>query len=280
MKVFYHNDLDGRCAGAIVYKYLMNCEDDGTGFEYIEMDYNFPVPIEKIRPNEKIIIIDFSFKPEIMEQVLKITSDIIWIDHHKTNMYDYSVILEGKRDVNFSGCELTWKYFFSNKEIPKAVLLIGDRDTWKWKYGKNTANFTIGMAMLSHDPKDSIWEKLLNPIDDLVLAQIEDMGEKGTLFRDQFCKDYTKSYGFETEFEGHKAFACNLYDFGSLAFGDRIDKYSLLLSFVFDGSKWQIGLYSKTIDVGEIAKRHGGGGHTGASGFLADELPFKKNERR
>lgn len=274
MKIFYHNDLDGRCAGAIVYKHLKNCEDDGTGFEYIEMDYNFPVPIEKIQPNERIVIVDFSFKPEIMEEVLKKTKNITWIDHHKTNMYTYSEELKGIRDIAFSGAELTWKYFFPNQIMPRAVELIGDRDTWKWKFGDDTMLFTTGLGVHPHQPEDPIWDSLFE--NDTLVPKIQKEGQIAVNFRDQFCKDYTESYGFETEFEGHKAFACGLYDFGSLAFGDRIDKYDLLLSFVFDGSKWQIGLYSKTIDVGEMAKKLGGGGHTGTAGFVCDELPFKK----
>jgi nanoRNase/pAp phosphatase (c-di-AMP/oligoRNAs hydrolase) len=35
-------------------------------------------------------------------------------------------------------------------------------------------------------------------------------------------------------------------------------------------------MYSKVVDVSEIAKRYNGGGHKGASGFQSKELPFKK----
>ena len=30
------------------------------------------------------------------------------------------------------------------------------------------------------------------------------------------------------------------------------------------------------LDVAEICKKHGGGGHKGAAGFTCNELPFKK----
>lgn len=276
MKIFYHNDLDGRCAGAIVHRHLKNCEDDGTGFEYIEMDYNFPVPVERIQPNEQVVIVDFSFKPEVMEAVLKKTQNIIWIDHHKTILdYKYSKELDGIRDTAFSGAELAWKYFFPNEPMPRAVELIGDRDTWKWKFGDETMEFTTGMGTIEHAPKSNVWNQLFENHSDIFLKSTQRDGQVAIRFRNRFCADYCDSYGFETKFEEHKAFACGLYNFGSLLFGNRMDKYDICLSFVFDGKQWQVGLYSKTIDVSQIAKKRGGGGHTGAAGFVCNELPFK-----
>ena len=63
--------------------------------------------------------------------------------------------------------------------------------------------------------------------------------------------------------------------FGSAVFGERMDKYDICMAFEFDGAKWVIGLYSKTIDVAEIAKKHGGGGHTNAAGFICAIPPFE-----
>lgn len=289
MKIFYHNDLDGRCAAAIVRLALKQSPtaDDGYDVQYIEMDYNRDVPIEDIQPDERIIIVDFSFKPEVMEKVLKITFGVVWIDHHKTIFdYKYSKELDGIRDVNFSGCELAWKYFFPDRPMPRAVELIGDRDKWAWKFGKETAEFNMGMQIRSHQPQDVVWNNLLLPFlpeynwaEEISFTGMEHIRKDGCislLFREQFCKDYANSSGFETMFEGHKCFALNLYHFGSETFGDRIDKYDVCLSFVFNGKNWQVSLYSKCLDVSEIAKIYGGGGHKGAAGFVCDKLPFRK----
>jgi nanoRNase/pAp phosphatase (c-di-AMP/oligoRNAs hydrolase) len=112
--------------------------------------------------------------------------------------------------------------------------------------------------------------------------QIDDGGliEQGkvmTRYRDQWAKNYCQSKGFETDFEGVKCFAvnlghCNSEYFKSLPTG----KYDVLIPFVFDGNQYAVSLYSTTIDVSEIAKKYGGGGHRGASGFQCKELPFKK----
>jgi nanoRNase/pAp phosphatase (c-di-AMP/oligoRNAs hydrolase) len=93
--------------------------------------------------------------------------------------------------------------------------------------------------------------------------------------------------GFETEFEGqstndytyrpYKCFAvnlghCNSDYFKSLPEG----KYDILMPFVFNGEQFIISLYSKTVDVSEIAKKYGGGGHKGAAGFTCYRLPFTR----
>lgn len=273
MKIFYHNDLDGRCAGAIAWRSPMINKESNC--ELIEIDYKDDVPINCISDDERIIILDFSFKPVLMNKVLKKTLSVVWIDHHQTAFeYNYGHELCGLRNNFFSGCELAWKYYFPENPIPRAVELIGDRDKWAWKYGEETANFNMGIRIYSHQPKDGIWDDLFTG------ERIFEVIKAGAIcikFRDNFCGDYANSYGFETEFEGFKCFALGLYEFGSEAFGIRMEKYDICLSFEFVGNKWVVGLFSDDIDVSQIAKKYGGGGHKHASGFVCKELPFKKS---
>lgn len=289
MKIYYHNDLDGRCAGAIAYREARDWR--GAKIELIELDYKDRVDVEKIGLGEPIVIVDFSFNPEVMKRVLQKTTHIIWIDHHKTAFeYNYYRELKGLRDKNFSGCELTWKYFVPDTQIPHAVELIGDRDKWAWKYGEHTANFNMGLKIYDHQPRSIIWDELFpfSTIPFLIgyagndphqkIQKIEKEGEICLKFRDSFCEDYCNSYGFETEFGNYKCFALGIYMFGSEAFGDRMKKYDICLSYEFVGDSWIVGLYSiKDIDVSKIAQKYGGGGHTKAAGFVCRELPFKKH---
>jgi hypothetical protein len=127
------------------------------------------------------------------------------------------------------------------------------------------------MMCLPHDPKRLVWLNLFQYDE---LSTIIETGRMVGKFRDQITKDYCKSYGFETGFDGYKCFAVNLYMFGSQAFGSLINKYDICISFVFNGKNWQVGLYSEKIHVGKLAKKWGGGGHTGAAGFVIDKLPF------
>lgn len=289
MRVYFHNDLDGRAAGAIVWRTI----GKNANPEMIEVDYKDDIDMEKIKTGDKIIIVDFSFKPEVMEEVLRKTTDIIWIDHHGTAFeYKYSQRIEGLRDEEFSGCELAWKYFVQSGQfgdydrrimkMPRAIELIGDRDKWAWKFGQDTARFNAGLLLHDHQPESNVWDNLLGlePIISEVRSReidlIMEQGKTCLKFRDQICEDYAKSYGFETEFKGYKCFALGLYMFGSEAFGDRMNKYDICLSYEYLGDSWTVGLYSKTVDVSKIAQEYNGGGHRGASGFVTLELPFTK----
>ena len=298
MKCFHHNDLDGRCAGAVVNlfreaKAIEECQ-------FIEMEYSKDFPLDLVKSNERVYIVDFHVQDDDdFRKLQEITKNITLIDHHKSTVEHrdkhpelYSDI-ESIIDSSRSGCWLTWEYFifsYGNRTVPRALLLIDDMDRWIWKYGDKTANFCEGMKLYPHQPTDTIWQDLLmseytsletkpEKSDDKRLDIIAD-GKICVQYANMICEDYVSSYGFETEFEGHKAFAQGLYAYGSKAFGERIKQYPLLISFEFTGDKYIIGLYSETIDVSEIAVKHGGGGHKGASGFIANELPFRsiKNE--
>lgn len=287
MRIYFHNDLDGRCAGAIAYR---AAKAEGVKTELIEINYKDNIDIKKIKIGEKIIIVDFSFKPDVMEEVLLLTKNIVWIDHHKTAFeYKYSIELDGLRDNAYSGCELAWKYFYGKKPMPRVVELVGDRDRWSWKFGEDTVHFNMGLLLYDHQPKDLIWSTLLNVDAHIPTAHLRkyiiNIKEEGKIclkFRDQFCDDYARSYGFETVFEGYKCFALGLYMFGSEAFGERIKEYDICLSFAYLGNSWIVGLYSTIVDVSKIAIKYGkkyktsGGGHKFAAGFTAPELPFRK----
>lgn len=146
MKVYHHNDADGRCSAAII-----KLANPDIIIDFIEIDYKDTIDVQTIKQNESIVIVDFSFTPEVMSKILNRTNDIIWIDHHKTAQnYHYNKILKGIRDFTEPGraaCELTWHYYFPNKTLPEAVALIADKDVWTWKLD-NTDAFTEGQEQL------------------------------------------------------------------------------------------------------------------------------------
>lgn len=57
MKCFYHNDIDGRCAASIVARWTNNYNKK----DYIEYDYNEPIPTEVISDKETVYFVDLSF---------------------------------------------------------------------------------------------------------------------------------------------------------------------------------------------------------------------------
>lgn len=275
MKCFYHRDLDGKCAGAIVYQSIAPFGMGKKLPTMIDIDYKDTLDLKTILPNEKIWIVDFSFKPEIMEEILKITKDIIWIDHHKTAMeYKYSIELVGIRDNNFSGCELTWKYLYPNMSMPKIVEMLGRYDVWDFsKYGNDLNILQTGIRLYEHNPEHLNWSEWFKPYEKLE-RELTD-GKIALRYRDNQYASQIKAWSFFTEFEGYKAVCCNAGSVSSQLFDSVKDDYDLMIPFVFDGKQWTVSLYTKKdIDCSEIAKKYGGGGHKQASGFQCKELPF------
>jgi len=239
MIIFHHNDLDGRCAGAIAYRAITS-EAERKEVEITELDYKDEILPERIKKDEKIVIVDFSFTPAIMAKVLEKTKDVTWIDHHKTaEAYDYGMQLKGLREFEekkFSGCELAWQYYFPNTEMPEAVRLIGDRDCWRWMYRTRSAPFYHGMALVEQDPKHETWDALFDKRTGFVETVLS-MGKTVADYRELYYANYRKSYGYPVDWEGHRCYALNLYRCGSEGFGDMLKMYDIGISYVHSEGK-------------------------------------------
>lgn len=301
MKCYYHDDLDGRCAAYIVYSKHPKCQT-------IPCLYEKEIDIGSIENEERIYIVDFSFKPKIMNEILEITSNIVWIDHHETAFKyekEYSKEIDGIRNDELSGCELTWFWFKKGEKWWKrwwekyehttessisslreqcgtVVRLIGDYDTWTHAYD-NSRPFHIGLSLINTNPTHINWELLFESSG--FRWDIIKHGKICEQFRGQIMKEYREKFSFECKYHGYDMLINGVYMFGSLAFGDIIDQYDICVSYAFNGKKWVIGLYSNNpgIHVGIIAQSFGGGGHKGAAGFVSNDPPwvvFKEREEK
>ncbi len=291
MKIVHHDDADGKCAAFWVSKSAFH--DDGEAIEFIQMNYNKNFPLEKIIPGEQVYIVDYSIEPDEMRALLAVAGDVVWIDHHITAIEKYKDFehnVSGIRMDGIAACMLTWVYlnrmtfggigealaFHPNmcNDAPAFVKFIADNDVWKFEHGDTTRYFCTALNSTDMRPDGEIWKVLVGRTG-YTWKLVED-GKTMMKFRDGWAAGYMK-IGFDTEFEGHLCYACNLGKcnsdyFKSLPKG----KYDILMPFVFNGDCWNVSLYSEKVDVSEIAKKYGGGGHKGASGFRCDVLPFKK----
>ena len=308
MKCFYHDDMDGRASAAIVFQKI--CEQAPTfGYPYeplpkdfIAMDYSKDFPLDEIREDDIVWIVDYHIEPAIMRKLLEKVQKVTWIDHHQTAIEkykDWKGIIDGVRKSGEAACSLTWKYVRDNYHprepeiVPLAIQLIADRDVWTWAFGKNTKYFYAGIQSYDTLPMSHIWRRafgedytIINRKNHLLCEEMQqsiafvnevlDKGKSIEAYREQFYINYVKAVAFETEFENHDCLAMNAAMAGSETFGEEaINKYDILIPFFFNGKEYSISLYSKKIDVSEIAKRRGGGGHKGAAGFQCDALPFE-----
>lgn len=102
-----------KCAGYWV-KTLNKLTDNFTD-EYIKINYGIEFPFDSIGKNEIVYIVDYSISPEEMDKLLEITSNVIWIDHHKSAIEkykNYDKDVKGLRYDGIAGCMLTYCYLF------------------------------------------------------------------------------------------------------------------------------------------------------------------------
>ena len=293
MIVFYHNDHDGECSGFWVMTNAEHFKKHGhpkyQNNRCQSINYNMPFPFEMVEKDERVYIVDFSIEPSDMDKLLEITKDVIWIDHHKTAIEkyeDYSHELAGTRQDGTAGCELTYAFFEADDEPPMFTKYIGDRDVWKHALGDNTNYFCLGLLSYDTHPQASIWQELCT--DEEKTEEIIEQGRAIKQYRDSWAKSYRNKFGGDCVFEGYYCKIMNLAQCGSEYFGEDIETYDIVIPFAYDceNNNWVVSLYStkEDIDVSEIAKKHGGGGHKGASGFTVEgdvlELFKDKNVSR
>lgn len=268
MKCFHHNDNDGRLSAFLVIQKF-------TQAVAIEVNYGKPFPLSQINKDEPIWIVDYNPQPDEMLKILERTKNVVWIDHHKSGIElfkDFPHKIEGIRDSSKAACELTYHYVYPllKKCLFHFIELVGDRDTWTFKFGDESKYFHLGSLLYDTSPNGGFWSGLWGET-----IEVEDIIEKGKLveaFRDNQGADLCKSWAFEYGFQGYNCLAMVTGLKGSEVFGKNIDKYDICIAMAYNGEKWVNSLYSKTIDVGEIAKRLGGGGHFGAAGFQTSKF--------
>lgn len=280
MKAFYHSaDLDGHCSGALVKIVHPKCE-------MIGINYGDEFPWEGIVQGERIFMVDFSLQPFSDMVRLHNNCSLIWIDHHKSAIEEAQKtgweIDESRLKVGIGACQIVYEYFKDLQIIPgfvpTFVKLLAEYDVWNHK-DPRTLPFQYGMRQQRNtDPENIAFWRSLFDVEEV--QRITEIGGIIIEYQNVENEKYCKARSFEIEVDGLKCIAINRGMTNSKIFDSVWDntKYDAMLTFclVSPEKGWTISLYSdkEAIDVSEIAKRRGGGGHKGAAGFQAKELPF------
>ena len=288
MKCFYHNDIDGRCAASIVARWENNYNEE----DFIEYNYNEPIPTDRISPNEKVYFVDLSFSENSVDKLREIVDEkkchLIWCDHHASSInllgtYPQYIKIQGLRKIGISGAALTWMYLYGCEfeEIPRFIQLVSDFDCWIMKE-KDTLNFKYGIEAKDHDALSPLWNTLVKD-DSNGRGQLTYIIMEGKIIRRYVKREYRETlaeYGYESTLDGYKCLVVNRQA-NSLIFGDKMKAYPLVVNWAYDGTRYKYSIYSEdpNIDCSKIAEKYGGGGHKGASGFTTQELILRGKKR-
>jgi len=235
---------------------------------------------KEIKGNEKVYILDFSFK-NMDELYKKFEDNLVWIDHHQIIKEFEHVPIKGYRKTTVSACYLSWKWCkcWSEKDkIPEWVQLLSDYDTWNQsdlkKWNDVILPFQFGIQLEKTDPKENwdFWDGIfsLNSFEtnDKVTKYIN-RGQSVIDYLDIKTKKLLNKESFEVTFEGYNAIITNMYTVPPNVLKMIDNHIDLLINFQnFQGKAWIINLRSSTIDVSKIAKKYSGGGHQCSAGFI------------
>ncbi len=276
---FYHSrDLDGWTSAAIVKKKYPNTELTGW-------DYGDPVPMP--RHNTLHILVDICFPVTDMEMYAMMPAySTIWIDHHESaidqmngpNVKSMDSI-DGVRDTQFAACELAWRFFFPELDMPEQVRLLGMYDSFRHKNESEKEKvffFQYAARAMAENPEQAAQFLISAPP-----QRLGSIINTGGAIHKYLCVEAKGIFGkaFELHLLGYIGLAVNRERFNPVNFGLNYHKdgYEFFACFWYDGikKKWIFSLYNDDgkLNVSEVCKElGGGGGHPKAAGFVTKNL--------
>ena len=268
----YHSPCnDGFTAAWIVHNYF---KDKGESVLLYPTTYGKEPPLE-ICKGKIVYVVDFSYKPFPHQQLADVAEEVIVIDHHKTALIllDSSQVdnVELNINLNYSGAALTWQYFYPHDPIPKIVQYVEDRDMW-WKRLPHCDD--IHYALSSYEPDIAIWDILATRLEGITeyIAMCEE-GAAIQRYNASWIISHLVSATREVLLAGYLVPSINIPGiFTSDAVGVLAKNRPFAIAWYDTQTLRKYSLrsnkdYPHAIDVSEIAKVYGGGGHKHAAGF-------------
>jgi len=279
--VLYHGDcVDGFASAFACWLYNKKKGKKGKKITYIPCQYQKQPPMLN---NRNVLMCDFSYKYNVLKNILKSVNKIIILDHHQSAEKDLQQISAENKifDMKHSGAYITWAYFFGEEQVPLMIRYIEDNDIWK-KSMQHTRQFT---SYVFNIPKQfEQYEKLLD--DNFVTNTVIPIGEGMLKQNDNYINDGIKKTAVNfILLDNHLYFVGNVNtailksEIGNSFLTSNPDaNFATCYSRNEYTGETYISLRSTNTgtDVEEIASKFGGGGHRNAGGltvYNADALP-------
>jgi oligoribonuclease NrnB/cAMP/cGMP phosphodiesterase (DHH superfamily) len=269
--VLYHkNCSDGFGAAWAAWKKL------GNGADYLPVQHQYPPP-EAAR-GRTVYLLDFCYDETTTKELIARNARVVIIDHHAMREPAIRLAAEHVFDNGHSGAVLAWRYFHPDAPPPRLLLYVEDQDLWRFAMAETKA-LNEYMELLPFDFE--AWNTLAHDAESA--EGMRAICEKGALllqFQMQKVDRLAAENAQTVLFEGIKTRAVNSPNFRNYL-GHALYSAFPPIAIVWDehADKIVVSLRSNgTINVAELAKRYGGGGHKAAAGFslpLGTEKPWK-----
>lgn len=255
--IYHHGCLDGFAAAWAVRKHYGDGEVEFHPGIYGEA----PADVT----GRVVILVDFSYKRDVLLQMCAQAACVLVIDHHKSAAADLVDLPDNAVtffDMDRSGALLAWDYFFHDKRPPKLFAHIQDRDLWQFKLD-GTREITA--ALYSYPMEFAVWDK--------IMPEIETLWDEGTAILRKHDADVDAlALGCRriAHFRGCVAPIANVpYMYASDVAGKLAKGHTFAATYYddTDGRRWSLRSTPEGADVAQIAEAFGGGGHKHAAGF-------------
>lgn len=253
----------------------------GDAVDYRHGSYGSALPTVD---GKHVLMVDFSTDAATMRDLASRAASITVLDHHKTAEAELAPLfadgtIQGVFDMDRSGAGITWDVLHPDELRPSLVNVIEDRDLWRWKLGDLSR---YGCKFVDQfDMKFDSWDIAARSFDVDLAGTIK----IGAALYKQHMKNCDSLIGatlHHVQIDEFRVPCCNvphLYcsEVGAIL-ARREDAPFSATYFVNKTGDLAFSLRStdEKVDVSEIAKRFGGGGHRNASGFrLSPDVNFQ-----
>lgn len=248
---------------------------DGNA-EYMAANYGDAPPDVAGR---RVLVVDFSYPRADLEHMALVAEELQVLDHHKTAREALAGLPYAVFDMDRSGAGIAWdvlaaKYSGEGRRArPWLIDYVEDRDLWRWKLpGSEKVNAWLGTLRYDF----SVFEAVaMNPLTDQIVA----MGGAVLEANERYIESRVKE-AREVVMAGHTVPIVNTTHCVSETVGRLAETRPFAVGWFQRGDgKFVFSLRSRGeggVDVSEVAKRHGGGGHVHAAGFTLDAWALGK----
>lgn len=279
----HHADDDGFGAAWVCREFLRDqlrqgrrnqdgISADHLGCEFVATNHGQPVPdIE----GKAVAIVDFSYKRDVMREICRNAKSVLVLDHHKTAEAELAGLqdefansgkpIEIKFEQGKSGVLMAWEHFFPGRDTPTLIDYLDACDLWQLDRHDDLQK--VQAALRSHPYEFEQWDRWMT---DEGVDQLRSEGGAVRRFMEQMVDDLLKTR-HEIDVAGEKVMAVNAPLFLASEIASALAEQSEAgwgVCYFNNGDETTFSLRSRgDVDVSEIAKTYGGGGHSGAAGF-------------
>lgn len=257
--VLYHSHcIDGFGAGWAAWRQL------GDRAEYRPVSHDEPPPDVGDVDGRPLAILDFSYPRDTLLELADRASELRVIDHHKTAREALEGLEFCSFDMDKSGAVLAWEHFHPDEPVPELLLYVQDKDLWQWRLS-GTAE--IIAAIRSYPMDFARWSRW---VDDWKTHREELLEEGAAILRyEREIVNTLVEGASEQTLAGYRILAVNAPLLQSEVANVLAEGRPFGVAWHEAKGRRYFSLRSREggIDVADLARRFGGGGHARAAGF-------------